>query len=418
MLHKGKAVVFLFSALVILYGISAAFFGNVIAGGNQAYPAINVFMEALKNVSDYYVETPDMSKVQQGAMRGLIEALDPYSTFLTKSEVEALDSRKVDTAEVGMVLSKRANVICVVSTEHGGPAEQAGMRPGDYLTSIDAVNVEDSSLIQAESLLHGAPGTAVKVTVFRGAQTKPIEIQMTRRKAEPVVSSRMLDGQIGVLEFSSLSAPVVEQIRVKLKTLVSAGAQKLLLDVRDCATGDPADGAELANFFLKTGVIYTSKSRTGETVQEVKANPDKFITDVPMVVLINGSTAGAAEIAAGALKGNGRAPIVGEKSFGMASTQKRIPLKSGAVLILSTAKFYTPDGKMIENDETLRDTGIAPDLESPSADRLQDLLVDSYFNGNEDAAKYKQLHEKVDQEQFDKAVDVLKRGLQAAKKDA
>ncbi|MBZ5495134.1 MAG: PDZ domain-containing protein [Acidobacteriia bacterium] len=418
MLRKGKIVVFVCSALVVLYCISAAFYEKVSAG-NEAYPALNVFMDALARIDSDYVEAPDMNKVQEGAMRGLIEALDPYSTFLTADQVRGLDSRKDKTADVGVVLSKRANIICVVATARNGPAAAAGMRAGDYLVSIDGINVEDKSIIEAESLLRGAAGSKVKATVFRGSQTKPTELEMVRKNEEPVaVGSRMLDGHIGVLEIPSLSAPVLEQARIKLKTLISAGAQKLLLDLRDCANGEPVNGAELANFFLKSGGIYTSKTRGGETVLDVKAAPEKFITDLPMVALINGSTAGPAEIAAGALQGNGRAFVVGEKSFGIGSLQKRIELKSGAMLILSTAKFYTPDGKMIENDETLRDTGIKPDVESPDEDRLQSLLVDAYFDAQDDAAKYRQLEDKVSQEQFDKALEVLKKGVVPLKRAA
>lgn len=418
MLHKGKIVVFLCSTLIVLYGISAAFYGKVVAR-DEAYPALAVFMDALKRVNNEYVEAPDMNKVQEGAMRGLIDALDPYSTFLTKAQVEALDGRKDRTADVGMVISKRANLICVVATEHNGAAEAAGMRPGDYLTSIDGVNVEEASLVEAESLLRGSAGSKVKATVFRGSQTKPIVIEMTRKDSLPAgVGSRMLDGHIGVLEVSSLTTSSLEQVRVKLKTLISAGAQKLLLDLRDCADGEPANGADLANFFLKSGLIYTSKSRDGETLLEAKANPDKFVTDLPMVVLINSSTAGPAEIAAGALKGGKRATVVGEKSFGMGASQKRIKLTSGAVLILSTAKFYTPDGRMIENDETPRDTGIKPDIEAPDQDRLQDLLVDAYFDAQDDAAKYKRLQDKINQEQLDKAVEILTKGVVASKRAA
>jgi carboxyl-terminal processing protease len=315
-----------------------------------------------------------------------------------------------------LVLSRRANIIVVVSAQRGGPAEAAGMRPGDYIVAIDGVNVEDKSILEADSLLRGAVDSKVKVTVFRGSQTKPVEIEIARKADDAaVVGSKMLDGQIGVLEVPSLAKPSLEQLRLKLKTLLSAGAQKILLDLRDCADGEPAAGAELASFFLKTGTIYTSRGRDGQVLQELKADAGQFLTDLPMVVLINGSTAGAAEIAAGALKGNGRAPVVGEKSFGMASAQKRIQLKSGATLVLSVAKYYAPDGKVIENDETFRETGIKPNVESPDPDRLQDLLVESYFDVQDDAGKYKQLHEKVDQEQFDKAVEVLTKGLPAPK---
>jgi len=417
MLQKSKIAIFVFSALIVLYAVGAAFYPKVIAGGDEAYPALAVFMDALKRVNDDYVEAPDMNKVQEGAMRGLIEALDPYSTFLTKAQVQTLESRKDRTARVGMVLSKRANLICVVATEKNGPAATAGVRPGDYATSIDGVNVEEASLLEADSLLRGAPGSKVKITVFRGAQTKPIEIQIVRRNDEAVaVGSRMLDGRVGLLEVSSLAAGKLDQVKIKLKTLISAGAQKFILDLRDCADGEPASGSELANFFVKSGVIYSSRARSGETVLEAKAIPEKFITDLPLVVLINSSTAGPAEIVAGALKASARASVVGEKSFGMGSTQKRIQLKSGAVLILSTEKFYTPDGRVIENDEMLRETGIKPTVESPDQERLQDLLVNAYFDAQDDVAKYKQLQEKISQEQLDKAVEVLTKGISATKR--
>ena len=205
-----------------------------------------------------------------------------------------------------------------------------------------------------DSLLRGAPGSKVKLTLFRSSRTKasgcrdePEEFERQRP-----VDSRMLDGNVGFLDVSSLAGSSVEQAKVKLKTLISAGAEKLILDLRDCADGAPTDGADLANYFMRSRLIYYSQNRQGEKVQVVEANPEKFITDLPLVVLIDGSTAGAAEIAAGALKDQKRATIVGEKSFGVGSAQKTIQLKSGAVLILSTAKYCTPSGKVIQ-DETV-----------------------------------------------------------------
>jgi carboxyl-terminal processing protease len=165
MLQKGKLWVILFTSLVVLYGVTAAFIGK-----DQAFPAFRVFMDALKFVSSEYVEAPDMNKVQEGAMQGLIDALDPYSAYLTKDQVQELDSRK-GQAGVGLILSKRAGIICVVSAERNRPAEKAGMRPGDYLVSIGGANVEDKSVLEADSLLHGEAGSKVKATVFRGAAT-------------------------------------------------------------------------------------------------------------------------------------------------------------------------------------------------------------------------------------------------------
>ncbi len=415
MFHKGKLVVFLCSALIVLYGVSAQFYGK----GDEAYKELSVFMDALKKVRDDYVEAPDLNKVQEGAMRGLIEALDPYSSFLTKEQYQAIEKRKSSgTAGASMVVSKRADVIYVVSTERDGAATQAGVRPGDYIIAIDGNGVDDKSIMEVESALRGEPGSKVKLTVFRGTRTQPVDIEITRKPDIPVpVVSTMLEGNIGLLDISSLGNTTLDQVRVKLKTLISAGAQKLILDLRDCADGNTSGGAELANFFLKSGVIYYSKDRRGEKVQEVEANPDKFITDIPMAVLINGSTAGPAEIAAGALKDQKRAVVVGEKSFGVGSAQKQITLKDGAVLILSTAKYYTPAGKMIQ-DESVRNTGIKPDVQAPDEDRRQDLLVESYYDDQEDSGKYRQLQDKISKIQLDKAIEVLSKSAVLLKKAA
>ncbi len=416
--HKGKVLVFVASFLIALYGISAAYYGKVVAK-DDAYKELTVFMDVLRRVSDDYVEAPNMNSVQEGAMRGLIDALDPYCSFLSKEQYEALQKRKANgNAGLGIVLSKRSEVIYVVSVEHDSVAAEAGVRPGDYLLAVNDQDIENQSVLEVDSLLHGAEGTKVKLTFFRSSKTKPLELEMTMKNPiADTVDSKMLDGNVGLLDVSSLSGSSVEQAKVKLKTLISAGARKLVLDLRDCADGTPKDGAELANYFMRSGVIYFSQNRQGEKVQVVEAVPDKFVTDVPLAVLIDGSTASAAEITAGALKDNARATIVGEKSFGVGSAQKTIQLKSGAVLILSTAKFCTPKGKVIQ-DETLSKTGIVPDIKAPDDDRLQDLMVESYYDEQEEAAKYRQLQDKIEKIQLDKALEVLSQDKAPAKKAA
>jgi carboxyl-terminal processing protease len=416
MFHKGKLLVSVGSFLIVLYGVSAAFYGKVVAK-DEAYKELAVFMDVLKRVNDDYVEVPNRDKFQEGAMRGLMDALDPYCSFLSREQYEALQKRKASgTAGLGIVLSKRSDVIYVVSCERDGPAAQAGVRPGDYLIAIDGQGVEDKSIIEVDSLLHGARGTNVRLSLFRGARTKPLDIEMTMRdQSTAPINSKMLDGNIGWLDISSLSGTSVEQVKIRLKTLLSAGAKKLVLDLRDCADGTPDVGADLANYFLRGGVIYYSQNRQGEKVQIVEASPEKYLTDVPVVVLIGGSTAGAAEIAAGALKDQKRATIVGEKSFGVGSAQKTIQLKSGAMLILSTAKYCTPSGKIIQ-DEALKNTGIQPDVQAPNDEKRQDLMVESYYDDQDDMGKYRQLQEKIDKIQLDKALEVLSAEKTPAKK--
>lgn len=411
---KPKLLVFLGSFLIVLYGVSAAFYA-----GDDAYKELSVFINVIKRINADYVEAPDMSRVQEGAMRGLLNALDPYSSFLSKEQyAEYLKRKENGQAGVGLVLSKRSDMIYVVSCERDGPADIAGVRPGDYVIAVDGQGVEDRSLIEVDGLLRGAKGSKLKLTIFRSLKAKSLEVEMVRSDpSETLVTSRMLDGKVGFLDVASLAGSSLEQAKLKLKTLISAGAEKIILDLRDCAEGSASNGADLANFFMKSGTIFYSQNRQGERIQVVEAVPEKFITDLPVVVLLNGSTAGAAEITAGALKDAQRATLIGEKSFGQGSSQKTIQLKSGAALILSTAKYYTPGGKVIQN-ETLRNAGIDPDVEVPDSEMKQDLAVESYYDEQEEAVKYKKIQEKVDKIQVDKALEILLQPAAPLKKAA
>ena len=402
--NKVKILIFIISLVILLYGASSVFF--VIA--KESYTELGIFADVIKKIRDEYVEEPDMNKVQDGAMRGLFDALDPYSAFLTREQLDELEKRNANaSANAGMVISKRADVVYVVSVTAQGAADKANIRPGDYLLSVNDTEVQNKSLLEVNSLLRGAPGTRVKLAVFRENQTKPQDIELTLLEpASNQVTSKILDGNIGYLRIASLKG-TVEQARINLKTLISAGADKILLDLRNCAEGTPAEGAETANFFLREGVIYFSQDRKGEKVDTVTASPEKFLTDLPMALLINKSTAGAAEILAGALKDRYRARLIGEKTFGVGSSQKTIKLKSGAAVILSTAKYCTPNGRIIQADNA-RNTGIEPDFESPDAGKRQDLAVESYYDyDDDDDDKTRKIQEKINQIQLDKAIEVL-----------
>ncbi|MBN2320183.1 MAG: S41 family peptidase [Acidobacteria bacterium] len=407
MFHKGKTLVFLGSLIIVLYGVSAAFYGKVVAK-DDPYKEISVFIDVLTRVAQDYVEKPDMNKVQEGAMRGLIGALDPYCSFLSRERYEALQERRASgLAGPGMVLSKRSDVIYVVSCEQDGPAAQAGIRPGDYLISVNGQIVEDKSILEAESYLLGKPDTKVQVEIFRSSRSNPLELDLTLKVPSPeTVRSKIVDGNTGFLDISSLANASIERAGRQLRALISQGAEKLILDLRDCADGSLEEGAELANFFIREGLICYSQNRLGEKVRTIESTPDNYITDLPLVVIINGSTASAAEITAGALKDRKRATIVGEKSFGAGSSQKTIELKSGAMLVLSTAKYYTPAGKVIQ-DDTIRNAGIMPDIAVPDDEARQDLAVESYYDDQDETMKYQQLREKIDRIQMEKALDVF-----------
>jgi len=405
MSQETKVLIFLISFVILLYGASSMFFAK------EAYKELAILMEVIQKIRDEYVESPDMNKVQDGAMRGLLEALDPQSTFMTREQLEEYEKRNADgSVGAGMVISKRSDVFYVVSVEAGGAADKANIRPGDYLLSVNAEEIHNKNLLEVNNLLRGVPGTGAKLTIFRGNQTSSQDIDLTfQEQASVHVTSRMLDGNIGYLRIVSLKGASVEQAKVNLKTLISAGADKILLDLRGCAEGDTAAGAEVANFFLKDGVIYFSQDSNGEKLDVVTASPEKFVTGLPTALLLNGSTAGAAEIIAGALKDHGRARLIGEKTFGIGASQKTIRLKSGAALILSTAKFSTPNGGIIQGEAAARKSGIEPDFESPDTGRRQELAVEAYYDYDEenDNDKYRMIQEKIRQIQLDKALEVL-----------
>jgi carboxyl-terminal processing protease len=412
MLCKSKLFLFVGSLLVVLYGATASFMGK------DAFRELAVFMDVLHKIRTDYVEVPDMKNVQEGAIRGLIGALDPHSSFMTRHHYDELQRRSEEAAaSAGMVISRRAEVMYVVSCEPEGPAEQAGIRPGDYLIAINGQGVENKSIIEVDSLLRGPSGTRATITVFRSSRTSPQEVEVAfRHPASSRVHSRMLDGNIGYLNVTSLSDPAVEQAKVKLKTLISAGAQKILLDLRNCAEGAQADGAVVANYFLESGIIYYTQNQHKEKIEVVEAKPELFITDLPMAVLINSSTSGAAEIIAGALKDHERGMVIGEKSFGTGSVQKTIHLRSGAVLLLSTAKYSTPGGKVIQ-EESVRTTGIMPDHVVPDDERRQDLAVEFYYDQQEEDS-YRQIQEMIRKIQLDTALEFLSKEGEAVKKAA
>ena len=403
MSNKAKILIFAVSFIILLYGASAAFFAK------EAYKELAIFMDVIQKIRDEYVDVPDMDKVHEGAMRGLFDALDPYSTFLTREQFDELEKRSAaGSADAGMVVFKRSDVVQVVSVQEQGASDKAGIRPGDYLLSVNDMEVHNKSLYEVNNLLHGDPGTSVRLAVFRESQTSSQDIELTLNEPASVqVTSRILEGNVGYLRIASLKGASVEQAKVNLKTLISAGVEKILLDLRSCAEGEPGAGAEVANFFLKEGVIYFSQDRNGVKLEVVSASPEKFLTDLPMALLTNRSTAGAAEIIAGALKDHDRARLIGEKTFGVGSSQKTIKLKSGAALILSTAKYTTPDGNIIQAD-TARRSGIEPNFESPDASTRQDLAVESLYDyDEEDDDKYRKIQEKILQIQLDKALEVL-----------
>jgi carboxyl-terminal processing protease len=336
-------------------------------GQDGAYRQINVYTEVLRHIQTEYVTDPNISAVTNGALRGLLESLDPDSSYLTAGEYKtykaALKADGGAKAQAGIYVSKRYGYATVVSVVPGGPADKAGLVDGDILEAIEGQDTHNISLPMIEQMLEGAPGTTLTVGVVRPNKAEPDKLTMTRTMtAEPPVAETLYENaSILYLKPEILDHDHVQQVETKLRGMQKAGNKKILLDLRDVAAGDMTEATRLANFLLKTGTIATLEGQKFPK-QVFTADPGKAIqATAPVVVLVNRGTAGPAELVAAALGDNKRADVVGEKTFGEGAQQKTFELADGSALILSVAKYESPSGKK------LQDEGVTPSVLVASA---------------------------------------------------
>jgi carboxyl-terminal processing protease len=297
----------------------------------------------------------------------MMEALDPQSSYLSPREYAEYkkELQNGHRGEIGVVLSKRFGYIAIVSALPDGPARKAGLRSGDVLEAIAGYSTREMSVAQAQVLLAGEPGTAVKVSVISrrlGSGTQAEEVEIVRREvAMPAVLADRLEGEVGYIRVNALNAGKAADLRQKLQSFERQGLRKLVLDLRDCAAGETSEAIETARLFVPAGTLATLR---GQTVapKQFAADAEKVAWKHPFAVLISNATAGPGEVLAAALGGNpaafgSRPELVGERTFGTASEQKLIPLEDGAALILTVAKYFAPDGKVILEE------GVSPTAE-------------------------------------------------------
>ena len=326
---------------------------------DKSYRSLSVYGEVLQHIQEDYVDEPNMSVVTAGAMHGLLESLDPLSGYLSPREYADYRDRLKNGqhAEPGMTVSKRYGYIVIVSVVPDGPAGKAGLRSGEILEAISGFGTRDLSVGQANALLQGAPGSTLKMSVIRRGKSEPQEISMIRAVIGPqhVVADRVGD-DVAYVRLPAVEAVDVSELHDKLVQFDKQGIHKLLLDLRDCTRGDNSEAISAAQLFVSSGKI---ASLEGQTVsrKDFLAEPDKVVWRSSVDVLISPSTSGAADVLAGAIKGNKRGEVVGERTFGSASEQKIIPLDDGGALILTVAFYSAPDGKSIVED------GVVPTVE-------------------------------------------------------
>jgi len=351
-------------------------------------------------VRSEYVEEPNIPKVTDGALHGLLESLDANSSFLTPPQYKVYKARNTDTkADIGAGVSKRFGYATVISVIPGGPAEKVGVEGGDIFEAIEGQSTRDMSLAEIRSMLSGQPGSNVTVSVVRARRAEPQKLVITRDVVTiSPVSDKIVDEGIGDIKVDALPKGKSQEIAGKIKALQKQGAKKLILDLRNVSEGDESEGVATANLFLNHGTITYLQGQKYPR-EAFNADPSKSVTNLPVVVLVNRGTAGPAEIVAAAILENARGDVVGDKTFGDGSIQKVIDLPDGSALILSIAKYYTPSGKAIQ------DAAITPNV--LVADIDEDAALPDEDQQSAPADQAKKARPQTD-EQLQKAIQVLK----------
>jgi len=364
---KIKATVLVASFTVLLFVVVGSM-GGVHASGNEgSYHQLEVYSEVLQKVQNEYVEDPNLPKVTDGALHGLLESLDSNSSYLSADAYKAYKEHK-NTAKggIGAVISKRFGYADVVTVLPGSAAEKAGIEPSDIFESIEGQSTRDMSLPEIRNLLAGSPGSSVNVAVVRARRAEPQRVVITREvESVPPVTDRMMEDGIGYVKAEALTRGKAQEIAAKINALQKSGVKKIVLDLRNCAEGDESEGVAVANLFLNHGTIAYLEGQKYPR-ETFNADPAKAVTSLPVAVLVNKATAGAAEIVAAAILGNARGDVVGDKTFGDGSVQKTIDLPDGGALILSIAKYYSPGGKVIQ-DEAVTPNVVVADADDSAA---------------------------------------------------
>lgn len=380
MFSKAKIVIIFLSALIVIYGLVGGMLNRVSAKDN-AYQGLRIFTDVLNKVREDYVEEPDMEKAMQGGLQGMMEALDPYSSFIDRDTYREIQrSRGELTASTGIILSKRYGYAYVVSVVSGSPAQRRGLRTGDLIESIDGEMTSQMSLWEARKLLVGTEGSSVHLRVIRARRTAPTQIDLVRTDvALPEISARIVEQEIGVLSIPHFEEGAAQLVAAKLKMLLASGMRGLLVDVRGTAQGSFEEAVEISDLFLPKGKkILTVSNREG-TKTEFFSLTEPLVSDIRVVLLMDRGSSGAAEVFVAALKDHDIAGTVGERTDGQGSVQDTIYLEDGSVLEILTGLFYRSTGEPIQSRE-LNESGISPEVRSPD----QDFVTNFYFDNTSD----------------------------------
>ncbi|MGC8501813.1 S41 family peptidase [Desulfurella sp.] len=361
MSRKSKffAFFFIFLTLIVFLYLGLSVTSKAVVNQNDALPQkqIKMFSEVLNIVQSNYVDKVPTSKLIINSIKGMVSSLDPHSEFLTPQEYKSMQTTmKGHFGGIGIVIDKKDNFLTVVSPLPGTPAYKAGIKANDVILKINNISTFRMSLEKAVKLMRGKPGTYIKLTIARKGVGQPLIFKLKRAIIHIKNIDTKLFGDIGYIKIIQFRDHTASELNNALSKLEKKHIKGLILDLRNNPGGLLNEAAKVSNMFINKGVIVSVKGRNSDNDQIIYAK-DKPIFKKPLVVLINSGTASAAEIVTGCLKDHNRAIVIGQRSFGKGNVQDVIPLKGGYTLILTVAKYYTPNGFSIQAE------GIVPNIE-------------------------------------------------------
>ena len=352
------------------YFTGTGFGKSLVSSSNANNEIANELNKYRKIIDKYYLGDVDEEKLKEGAIKGYIEGLgDKYSEYISKEDME---DYMADTTGnfvgigIYMVQDTKSNKIMVLSPIKGGPAEKAGIQPGDYIISVDDVDYAGDQMSVAANKIKGEAGTTVKIKILRDSETKEYELKREKITVNPV-EGKVLDNNIGYLEFSSFDDGTAEEFKNKYEELQKQGITSLIIDLRNNGGGIVKETLEIADYILNKDdvILYEVDKNDKETVEKSTNDP---IINMPIVVLTNGNTASSSEILAGALKDHGKATIVGEKTYGKGVIQQLLTLPDGSGLKITSEEYLTP------NKTKINGIGIEPDEQISLPDIVKNVL--------------------------------------------
>jgi carboxyl-terminal processing protease len=324
------------------------------------YKKIDLFGEVLEKINKEYVDETNQSEGMDAAINGLLQSLDPYSSYMTPAIFQEMQTETSgEFGGLGIEVSMEAGVVKVISPIDDTPASKVGIKAGDYIVKINNTQVQGKSLGEAVDLMRGPVGSSIELTVRRRGVKKALTFNITREIIEvQSVKSDLLDNNIGYIRLTSFNDNSSEQIKKKIEKLKkNENLNAFILDLRNNPGGLLSQAIKIADFFLENGEIVSTKSRKKSENRKWFARKGDITDGKTLLVLINYGSASASEIVAGALKDHKRAIILGESSYGKGSVQSIIPLKNKGAIRLTVAKYYLPSGKSIS------EVGVRPDIE-------------------------------------------------------